>query len=67
MDRFEYFQKVTFNLGDYFILISALLSSMVIGVYYAWRGVSNSTSENLMGRKTIGIFPIAMSLTARYY
>ncbi len=67
MDRFESLQKATYSLVDYLIFIAALLSSMVIGVYYAWRGVSNSTTDNLMGRKTIGIFPIAMSLTARCY
>ena len=67
MDRFEPFQirRVTFSLGDYLILVFTLFTSMVIGMYYAWRGVSNSTSD--MARKTIGIFPIAMSLTARCY
>lgn len=67
MDRFEPFQigRVTFSLGDYLILVFALFTSMVIGMYYAWRGVSNSTSD--MARKTIGILPIAMSLTARCY
>lgn len=66
MDRFESFQmgRAIFGLGDYLIFVFTLFISMVIGMYYAWRGVSNSTYEYLMGKKTMGIFPIAMSLAA---
>lgn len=67
MDRLEALQmgRAIFGLGDYLVFILTLFTSMVIGMYYAWRGASNSTYEYLMGRKTMGIFPIAMSLAAR--
>ncbi|XP_046643614.1 sodium-coupled monocarboxylate transporter 1-like [Daphnia pulicaria] len=55
--------ELLFGWADYLLFTSTLLMSLLIGVYHAWRG-SNSTSEYLMGGKSMGIFPIAMSLAA---
>ena len=54
-----------FGWVDYLLFVAILLISSLIGVYHAWRGSSSSTSEYLMGGKSMGIFPIAMSLAAR--
>lgn len=56
--------QLLFGWVDYLLFASTLLLSLMIGVYHAWRG-GNSTSEYLMGGKSMGIFPIAMSLAAR--
>ncbi|XP_032776975.2 sodium-coupled monocarboxylate transporter 1 [Daphnia magna] len=55
--------QLLFGWVDYLLFASTLLVSLLIGVYHAWRG-GNSTSEYLMGGKSMGIFPIAMSLAA---
>lgn len=54
-----------FGWVDYLIFALVVLISSLIGVYHAWRGAGNSTSNYLLGGKSIGIFPIAMSLAAR--
>ena len=57
-------EQLFFGWADYLIFSLTLFVSLLIGIYYAWRG-NNSTSEYLLGGKTMGIFPIAMSLAAR--
>lgn len=57
-------QQLLFGWVDYFVFSVTLLVSLLIGVYHAWRG-ANSTSEYLLGGKSMGVFPIAMSLAAR--
>ncbi|GJQ70604.1 hypothetical protein Trydic_g22998 [Trypoxylus dichotomus] len=44
------------------------MDKTLIGVYFAWfaKVKQNTTSEYLMGGKTMGIFPISMSLIASY-
>lgn len=54
-----------FGWVDYLIFALTLTISLVIGIYYAWKGVGNSTTDYLLGGKTMGIFPIAMSFAAR--
>ena len=51
---------------DYLLFALTLFISSLVGVYHAWRGASNSTSDYLMGEKKMPIFPVAMSLAARY-
>ena len=51
---------------DYLIFGLTLIISSLIGIYYAWRGKNKTTSDYLMGGKKMGIFPIMMSLAARY-
>ncbi|KRT79021.1 hypothetical protein AMK59_8383 [Oryctes borbonicus] len=53
---------------DYLVFAIMLVVSALIGVYFAWfaKVKQNTTSEYLMGGKTMGIFPISMSLIASY-
>lgn len=57
-----------FDAFDYVVFAAMLIVSALIGVYFAWfaKVKQNTTSEYLMGGKTMGIFPISMSLIARY-
>ncbi len=55
-----------FGWVDYLFFALTLLISSLVGVYHAWRGASNSTSDYLMGGKKMPMFPVAMSLAARY-
>lgn len=54
-----------FGWVDYLIFTLTLTMSLMIGIYHAWKGSANSTMEYLLGGKTMGIFPIAMSFAAR--
>lgn len=54
-----------FGWVDYLLFALSLLVTVLIGVYHAWRGAGNSTSQYLLGGKAMGMFPIAMSLAAR--
>ena len=56
-----------FRWPDYLIFALTLLISSIVGIYYAWKGSGNSTSSYLMGGKKMTVFPIAMSLAARYF
>lgn len=61
-------QKINyFDFIDYAVFVAMLLVSALIGVYFAFfaKIKQNTTSEYLMGGKTMGIFPISMSLIAR--
>ncbi|KAG8224758.1 hypothetical protein J437_LFUL005327 [Ladona fulva] len=57
----------TFSTFDYSIFGAMLVSSSLIGVYFAFfaKQKQNTASEYLMGGRTIGVLPIAMSLIAR--
>lgn len=59
---------VYFDWLDYLVFGAMLLFSALIGVYFAFfaKKKQNTTAEYLMGGKTMGIFPISMSLIARY-
>lgn len=63
----EYEQDRYFDIFDYVVFAAMLLVSSLIGVYFAFfaKVKQNTTSEYLMGGKTMGIFPISMSLIAR--
>jgi hypothetical protein len=53
---------------DYGVFCSLMLVSALIGVYFAFfaKQKQNTTAEYLMGGKNMAIFPITMSLIARY-
>ncbi|PSN31614.1 hypothetical protein C0J52_26393 [Blattella germanica] len=53
---------------DYVVFAIMLFLSALIGIYFAFfaKKKQNTTSEYLMGGKTMGIFPISMSLIASY-
>lgn len=56
-----------FDALDYLVFGGMLFVSAMIGVYFAFfaKQKQNTTHEYLMGGKTMGIFPISMSLIAR--
>jgi Na+/proline symporter len=56
-----------FSWLDYCVFGGMLLISALIGIYFAFfaKQKQNTTNEYLMGGKTMGIFPISMSLIAR--
>lgn len=56
-----------FDIFDYIVFAAMLIVSSIIGIYFAFfaKVKQNTTSEYLMGGKTMGIFPISMSLIAR--
>ncbi|RZC38851.1 sodium-coupled monocarboxylate transporter 1-like, partial [Asbolus verrucosus] len=57
-----------FDIFDYIVFAAMLIVSSLIGIYFAFfaKVKQNTTSEYLMGGKTMGIFPISMSLIASY-
>ncbi|CAH4038340.1 unnamed protein product [Pieris brassicae] len=59
---------VYFNWLDYLVFGAMLGLSALIGIYFAFfaKRKQNTTSEYLMGGKTMGMFPISMSLIASY-
>ncbi|KAI5641345.1 sodium:solute symporter family domain-containing protein [Phthorimaea operculella] len=59
---------VYFDWLDYLVFGVMLLLSALIGIYFAFFASKkqNTTSEYLMGGKTMGMFPISMSLIASY-
>ncbi|XP_022118462.1 sodium-coupled monocarboxylate transporter 1-like [Pieris rapae] len=59
---------VYFNWLDYLVFGAMLALSAFIGIYFAFfaKRKQNTTSEYLMGGKTMGMFPISMSLIASY-
>lgn len=60
--------KSTFDWVDYTVFALSLILSTCIGIYFAFfaKRKQNTTSEYLMGGRTMGIFPISMSLIASY-
>ncbi|XP_026465208.1 LOW QUALITY PROTEIN: sodium-coupled monocarboxylate transporter 1-like [Ctenocephalides felis] len=57
-----------FDLLDYSVFGFMLVVSALVGVYFAFfaKEKQNNTQQYLMGGKTMGIFPISMSLIASY-
>lgn len=68
MDAAEDDVKRYFDIIDYIVFAIMLIVSALIGVYFAFfaKVKQNTTTEYLMGGKTMGIFPISMSLIASY-
>ena len=58
-----------FDAGNYAVFAAMLLVSAVIGVYFWWRGKrnnTNNTAELLMASKSMGTFPMTLSLVASF-
>ena len=58
-----------FDAGNYAVFAAMLLVSAVIGVYFWWRGRrnnTNNTAELLMASKSMGTFPMTLSLVASF-
>ena len=54
-----------FDAGNYAVFSAMLLVSAVIGVYF-WRRGKNNTAELLMASKSMGTFPMTLSLVASF-
>ena len=54
-----------FGWEEYLVFALMLAISLVIGIYFAWKGQKNN-AEFLLGGQNMGTFPMAMSLVARY-
>lgn len=59
--------KNSFSWPDYLVLGSMLIISCGIGVFYGFfAGEQKTSSDFLLGGSSMGTFPMAMSLAARY-
>ena len=56
---------LTFSLWDYAVFGGMILVSFLIGVYHAFTA-NQSNDEYLMGGKSIGVLPMAISLCASF-
>ncbi|KAM3924796.1 sodium-coupled monocarboxylate transporter 1-like [Leptodactylus fuscus] len=57
----------TFTVWDYVVFALMLLISAVIGIYYAFAGRKQKTSQDfLMGGRSMSAVPVALSLTASF-
>ena len=55
-----------FGWADYMVFVMMLFISTAIGVFFGCSGTKQkSTAEFFMGGRTMGVFPVAMSLAAR--
>ena len=52
-----------FGWEEYLILALMLLVSLLIGIYFAWKGNENN-AEYLLGGRRMGVLPVSMSLIA---
>ncbi|KAI4499585.1 hypothetical protein M0802_005481 [Mischocyttarus mexicanus] len=59
-------EHLTFGWTDYSLFVFLLGISMVIGVYFGFFKKQDSTTEYLLGGKTMSFFPISMSLIASH-
>lgn len=60
-------EKDSFMWADYLVLGSMLVVSCGVGVFYGFCGKKQETgSDFLLGGSSMGTFPMAMSLAARY-
>ena len=56
-----------FSIWDYIVFISLLLSSSLIGVFFAWRARNAKNSDHFFtGGRKLDIFPVTMSLVASF-
>ena len=53
-----------FGWEEYFIFSLMLFVSLLIGVFFWWKG-QNNNAQYMMGGKDMGTFPMTMSLIAR--
>lgn len=53
-----------FGWEEYLVVTATLLISLLMGIYFAWRG-QHTTHKYLHGSKKLTMFPITMSLACR--
>lgn len=59
-------QMQRFAWPDYLVFVTMLILCILIGIYFGFTQKSSSETEYLMGGRNMMIFPIALSLIARY-
>lgn len=52
--------------ADYAVFIATTVISLVIGIYHAVAGSGRTTSKYLVGDRSMGVFPVALSLVVTY-
>ena len=64
---FHHDQKF-FDITDYIVFAITLLIPILIGMYYSFiaKNTPKTVSEYLVGNRNMGLFPVSMSLAARY-
>lgn len=56
-----------FSVWDYLVFVGLLVASSLIGVFFAWRGRKNPSSDQFFtGNRKLGLFPVTMSLVASF-
>ena len=71
-DNLDEFNRVSgmiqrFNWADYLVFAGMLIGSLAIGIYYGCTGSKQSTTaEFFTGGGRMGVFPVAMSIAARF-
>lgn len=59
--------KNTFGIADYSVFACFLLTSALIGVFFAWKSrKSSNNKEFLTGNRNLATFPVVMSLAASF-
>jgi Na+/proline symporter len=54
-----------FDWVEYSTVATMLIFSILVGVYYTFFKKQDTFSEYMLGGKTMGVFPVSMSLVAR--
>lgn len=63
----SFFLKPSLGTIDYLVLISMLMVSLLIGLFYAIKDRNSQTSEKfLMAGKDMSLAPVAMSLSSTF-
>lgn len=56
-----------FGLADYFVFVSLLFSSTLIGIFFAWKARHKKDAEHFFtGGRKLAVFPVTMSLIASF-
>ncbi|XP_046662678.1 sodium-coupled monocarboxylate transporter 1-like [Homalodisca vitripennis] len=55
-----------FTWVDYTVVSAMLLLSTLVGVYYTFFNRQNTFEDYMLGGKTMGVFPVSMSLVASF-
>ncbi|XP_066595799.1 sodium-coupled monocarboxylate transporter 1-like [Prorops nasuta] len=62
----EILSRFTFGWTDYSLFVILLIVSVLIGIYFGFFSRQDSTTEYLLAGKTMGAFPVAMSIVASH-
>ena len=59
--------SATFGVWDWVVFVAMLVFSAAIGIYFAFAGGTDKTSEELlMGKRSMGFLPIAISIIVSF-